>query len=268
MTDTQYNVVTFGTPQQHVRRKEIVEMLRQSPLPAEELLLNLGLFMVPQTLSRILFMDFLYRQILDVQGIVMDLGTRWGQNLSLFEAMRGIYEPFNRLRKIAAFDTFDGFPHLSEEDGEGRMMSQGNYGVSNRYEEYLGPLMALLEQESPLEHITKHEIIKGDASIEVPAYLRRNPESIISLAYFDFDLYKPTRDCLLAMRDRLTRGSVIGFDELNDHDCPGETLALMETLGLRNVALRRYRYNSRTSYLVIDPPPAAAYSFTENGAAR
>ena len=56
--------------------------------------LNLGLFLTPQALSRILFMDFLYRQILDIQGVVIELGCRWGQNLSLFSSLRGIYEPF------------------------------------------------------------------------------------------------------------------------------------------------------------------------------
>ena len=259
MTQTQYNFVTFGAPVQDARRMRLAEMLKNCPLPPQELMMNLGLFLVPQTLSRILFMDFLYKQVLDVQGVVMDFGTRWGQNLCLFTSLRGIYEPFNRLRKIVAFDSFEGFPNVSVEDGEGRMMSPGSYGVSNGYEEYLSQLVALCEQESPLDHVKKHEIVKGDASLEVPAYMRRNPETIVALAYFDFDLYKPTRDCLLAIRDRLTRGSVIGFDELNDHECPGETLAVMETLGLGNVALKRFRHNSRTSYLVLDSPISTAH---------
>ena len=94
--------------------------------------------------------------------------------------------------------------------------------------------------------------MKGDASEEIKKYLDRNPETIVSLAYFDFDLYAPTKECLLAISDRLTRGSVIGFDELNDHDCPGETLAIKEVLGLAKYPIRRFPYNSRTSYLVID----------------
>ncbi len=49
-------------------------------------------------------------------------------------------------------------------------------------------------------------------------------------------------------------GSVIGFDELNDHLCPGETLAVKEVLGLNNHSIRRFPYNSRTSYMVFDHP--------------
>jgi hypothetical protein len=58
--------------------------------------------------------------------------------------------------------------------------------------------------------------------------------------------------CLLAIKDRLTRGSVIGFDELNDHACPGETLAVKEVLGLDRYPIRRFPFNARTSYLIID----------------
>lgn len=252
MSDSEYSFQSHGAPDQGDRRRRIVEMLRQCPIPRDELLLNLGLFLVPQTLSRILFMDFLYRQILEVQGVVMDFGTRWGQNLSLFTSLRGIYEPFNRLRKIVAFDTFGGFPGVADEDGADAMMGPGNYAVTDRYEEYLAELIALQEGESPLEHLKKHQIVPGDATVEIPAYLEAHPETVVALAYFDFDLYEPTRDGLRAIKDRLTRGSVLGFDELNDPQCPGETLAVMEVLGLDKHPVKRFRYNSRTSYLVID----------------
>jgi len=252
MSADEYNLVTHGGAGQGERRVRLAEMLRNSPISDDELLLNTGLYLVPQTLSRILFMDFLYRQILDVQGVVFDLGSRWGQNLSLFISMRGIYEPFNRLRKIVGFDTFSGFPEISDKDGQSRMMAENSYSVVEDYEKYLEALLSLQEAESPLEHIKKYEIVKGDASKEMGEYLERNPETIVALAYFDFDLYKPTKECLMMIKSRLTRGSVIGFDELNDHDCPGETLALLEALELARYAVKRYRYNSRTSYLVID----------------
>ena len=252
MNAKKFSIVTHGDSGQSERRNDMLKLFKECPIPENEMLLNMGLFLVPQTLSRILFLDFLYRQILPVQGVVFDLGTRWGQNLSLFTALRGIYEPFNRLRKIVAFDTFEGFKGFDTQDGKGRMMVEKGYAVTSGYEKYLSRLAELQEQESPLPHIKKHEIVKGDASEEIKKYLDRNPETIVSLAYFDFDLYAPTKECLLAISDRLTRGSVIGFDELNDHDCPGETLAIKEVLGLGKYPIRRFPHNSRTSYLVID----------------
>ena len=252
MSVESFDIVTHGDKGQSQRREEMVSLLKNCPIPDKELLLNAGLFLVPQTLSRILFMDFLYRKILDVQGVVFDFGARWGQNTALFTSLRGIYEPFNRLRKIASFDTFEGFPDVSKEDGKNRMMSKDNYAVTPKYEEYLSQLIDLQEQESPMSHIKKNEIVKGDAAKEIKRYLDRNPETVIALAYFDFDLFEPTKECLLAIKDRLTRGSVLGFDEINDHLCPGETLALMEILGLKKYSIRKFLYNSRTSYLIID----------------
>lgn len=251
MSPVEPKIVTYGDAAQAERRQRLIELLRCCPIPDSEILLNMGLFLVPQTLSRVLFMDFLYRQILEVQGVILDFGTRWGQNLSLFTSLRGIYEPFNRLRKVVAFDTFEGFLGFSGEDKTGSMMDH-DYGVTAGYERYLAEFVELQERESPLSHIRKHEIRKGDASKEIVGYLEENPETVVALAYFDFDLYEPTKDCLLAIRDRLTRGSVLGFDELNDHACPGETLAVKEVLGLGRNAMRRYQYNSRTSYMVVE----------------
>ena len=58
--------------------------------------------------------------------------------------------------------------------------------------------------------------------------------------------------CLELLLPRLTRGSVIAFDELNSPEFPGETLALMETIGLSRYAIRRSPLNPLVSYLVID----------------
>ena|SRR5579862_6318902 len=245
-----FNVVTFGDSSEKARRQELVELLRSCPVPDEELLLNLGLFLTPAALSRILFLNHLYQQILNVQGVVIEFGCRWGQSLSLFAGLRGIYEPFNRLRKIIGFDTFEGFPDVTPKDGP--KMVPGGYAVTPDYPRYLESILSLQEKESPLPHLKKFEIIKGDATKTVVEYFDRNPETIVALAYFDLDLYEPTRRCLVAIQDRLTRGSVVGFDELNDPACPGETLAVKEVLGLRSLAVRRYPQSSRTSYVVID----------------
>ncbi len=245
-----FNVVTFGDSSEKDRRKQLVELLRSCPIPEAELPLNLGLFLTPAALSRVLFMNHLYQQILNVQGVVIEFGCRWGQSLALFSALRGIYEPFNRLRKIVGFDTFQGFPGVSPKDGS--QMVPGAYAVTPDYQKYLETILSLQEKESPLPHLKKFEVIKGDATETVVEYLNRNPETIVALAYFDMDIYEPTKKCLAAIKDRLTRGSVVGFDELNDPACPGETLALKEVFGLGNLAVRRFPQSARTSYVVID----------------
>jgi len=244
--------MNYGSQEENSARDKLVELFKQSPIPDDNMLANLGLFFNAKNLSRILFMDFLYRQAVDVQGVVMDFGTRWGQNMALFTSFRGMYEPFNRHKKIIGFDTFKGFPKTSEIDGKSEMIHNGNVSVSDNYLEFLDELLACHEKDNPLSHIKKYDFVVGDACKGIHEYLKNYPETIVALAYFDFDLYEPTKVCLEAIKDRLVKGSVIGFDELNDHDSPGETAALMEVFGLNNIKLKRYRYASRVSYFVVE----------------
>jgi hypothetical protein len=243
------SILTFGPPGEQNRRERFAGLVRRSPIPDNELLLNIGMYLTPQTLSRVLYMDFLYRQVLEVQGIIVEFGCRWGQNLSLFTALRGIYEPFNRLRTVVGFDTFSGFPSIEPVDGD--RLAPGDYATPPGYETHLEQVLVHQEQESPLGHIRKFEINKGDATETLAVYLERNPQTVIALAYFDFDLYAPTKACLNAILPYLTKGTIIGFDEVNDATTPGETVAVREVLGLDRYAMKRYPWNARASYVVI-----------------
>lgn len=245
-------MVAIGSTEREIEtRSKLLELLRSCPIPDSELLSNLGLFLNRQTLSRILFMHLLYQQILTVHGIVVEFGVRWGQNMAVFSSFRGMYEPFNYTRRIVGFDTFAGFPHPHAKDGDAPFVKAGAYGVAEEYENYLDEILRYHEQESPIPHIKKYEIVKGDAAIELDRYLHSNPETIIALAYFDLDLYEPTLKCLERIKPHLTKGSVLGFDELANHWFPGETLALRETLGLDTLRIRRVPWNPNTAYAVV-----------------
>jgi len=233
-------------------RQEIVECFRHCPIPDSEILQNLPLFMSRQNLSQVLFVHEMYQQILDVHGVIMEFGVRWGRNLALYESLRGIYEPFNHNRKVIGFDTFSGFPSVDRKDGTDHIISVGAYNVTENYPEYLGRILDYHEQESPIAHIKKYELCVGDASSSVPQYFDAHPETIVAMAYFDFDIYQPTKDCLSAIKDRLTKGSVIGFDELNHATYPGETLALKEVLGLGAYKIRHSKFSPTQSYIVIE----------------
>ncbi|MFS0575528.1 crotonobetainyl-CoA--carnitine CoA-transferase [Sporosarcina sp. 179-K 3D1 HS] len=230
-------------------RKRFYELYSINPLPEDEVLTNLGLFINRQTLSRIIFMNELYQKIVNVHGVVMEFGVRWGQNLALFESFRGMYEPFNFTRKIIGFDTFEGFPTIHEKDGN--LNKINDYSVTDGYEKYLEKILQYHENESPISHIKKFELIKGDATKTLAKYLEKNPETLIAFAYFDFDLYEPTKACLQLIKDRLVKGSIIGFDELNHPKFPGETLAFMEVLGANNYTLHRSILSPYMSYVII-----------------
>lgn len=250
MTDKTIRTLVGSTQPETDRKQMLVDRLRASRIPDRELLDNIGLYLTRQTLSRINFMQKLYQMIVPVHGVIMEFGVRWGQNMALFSTLRGIHEPFNYNRKIIGFDTFDGFPSVAPQDGGG--VQPGDYGVVGNWSEELEGILDFHTQNAPISHKKKHELVKGDATMTLPGYLKKHPETIVALAYFDFDIYKPTHDCLEAILPYLTKGSVLAFDELNTPQFPGETIAVREVLGLSRYAIKRDPSNPLTSYLVIE----------------
>lgn len=252
MESKDIKVVDRSSVKESEARKNFLDLFKKSPIPENELLANLGLFLNRQTLARIIFMHELYQKIISVHGIVVEFGVRWGQNLALFASFRGMYEPYNYTRKIVGFDTFEGFASLSKEDGADDIIVPNAYSVTDGYEHYLTRVLEYHEQESPIAHIQKFELVKGDAGFTIKKYLEDNPETIIALAYFDFDIFEPTAKCLELIRGHLTKGSIIGFDELNCHHFPGETLALKKVLGLDRYRIMRSPANPLPSYIVVE----------------
>ena len=202
-----------------------------------------------QSIIRILFYDDLYKKILDVPGVICEFGVQWGTTLAQLIAHRGNYEPFNHSRKIYGFDTFEGFTNLDEKD---RDFSQlGDYSVTPEHFELLEEILTIHESFSPLSHIKKFSLVKGDASLTIGPWLEQNPHAIISMAIFDMDVYKPTRDVLEMILPRLVKGSLLVFDELNSEIFPGETQAVAEVLGLNNIRLRRNRHQANCAWVVF-----------------
>jgi hypothetical protein len=249
MSDNNFGTKSSADTSYQSRRLVLAELLRKSPIPDAELTANLGLYVERMHLSRILLIHDLYRRIIRVPGVILEFGVRWGQNLALFNAFRGMYEPYNYTRKVVGFDSFAGFPSVSAQDqsGAGRV-DAGNYGVSDGWQQNLEALLQQHELLSPLSHIRKTELVVGDATKTFPEYLRKHPELLVSLAYFDFDIYQPTKECLELLLRHVPKGALVVFDELNCPEFPGETIAVQEVLGIRNLALERDPNNPYVSW--------------------
>jgi hypothetical protein len=244
------NTVSSNAEQNN--RLRLAELIKHNPIPDNEKSFHTPLFLKRQELSKIFYFQHLYQQIINTHGIIIEFGTRWGTNLVTLANLRGIYEPFNYNRKILGFDTFEGFKNTNtEKDGHHEIIKDGAFSVSLNYENYLKELMTIHQNESPLNHINKFEVIKGDAPAELKKYLEMNPQTIIAFAHFDFDIYKPTLDCLNLIKKHLVKGSILSFDELNDPNFPGETKAVAEVFGLENIELKRVPFCPMQSYFTF-----------------
>jgi hypothetical protein len=226
----------------------LLEMSRRSPIPDKEVLANLGLFQVRFSFARMVFMHNLYLKALNTHGVIMEFGVRWGQNMALFTTFRSVHEPYNVTRKVIGFDTFEGFPSVSAQDGTA--LQAGGLAVTPGYETFLEQLLTAHEQLGPRSHVRKFSLVKGDVMKTLPKYLADHPETIIALAYFDLDLFEPTKKCLELIRPHLAKNSVVGFDELGIDEFPGETQALKEAWGVSNFEIFRDPASAHQSYLI------------------
>jgi hypothetical protein len=95
------------------------------------------------------------------------------------------------------------------------------------------------------------ELIRGDAIITIPDYLISHKEILVSLLWLDFDIYEPTRVALKCFIPRMSKGSIIAFDELNHPLWPGETLAMLEELDIHKHQIKRFPYGSTVCYIKI-----------------
>jgi hypothetical protein len=246
-----YRMETKASDTQMSHREVLHRLFGDRPMPDDQLLLSLGLYMRSSALAKILFINEIYELILDKPGVIMEFGTWWGQNLILFENLRAIYEPFNQSRRVVGFDTFAGYVGVSEKDRASETIKPGGYRTSEGYRPYLEALLDFHEKNNVLGAIKKHEVVEGDVARTVPAYFRDHPETIVALAYFDLAVYEPTKACLLAIKPHLVSGSVIMLDEFNSRDYPGETVAFKEVFRDVPVTFQRSRYMTDRTFLVV-----------------
>ena len=253
MTAKKSGPVSQNTPSRSADlRQKLLKLFAERPLPDDELLVNLGLYIRSGALAKMLFLNELYEKIVPIPGVICEFGVWWGQSLVLFENLRAVHEPYNHTRRMIGFDTFTGYPAVGAHDKRSETISEGVYSVAAGYEDYLSQLIDYHEQENVMSHIKKHALVKGNAIETVPRYFDEHPETVVALAFFDMALYEPTKACLEAIMPRLMRGSVVAFDELNHRDYPGETKAALETLGLKTHKLLRSRFLPDRCYFIIE----------------
>jgi hypothetical protein len=233
-------------------RDQLLHHFRHAPFPDEEVLANAATFIPRQTLARLLALVELYKLILPVHGAICEFGCRWGQTLALFTSLRGMFEPHNLRRPIYGFDTFTGLAGVEARDGASPAAREGAYGVAPAYAQTLGAILECHEALSPIAHIKKTHVIEGDVTQTLQALLDQRPETLIALAYFDMDIYAPTKAALDLVLPRMPKGAVIGFDEAMHPDFPGETRAILDTFDLRATRLQRFATCPDLSFIVLE----------------
>lgn len=236
--------------------EELARYWEESPGSVNVKLENFTKYVTRESLTKFLTRVEVFLKQLNVNGSIVEMGVARGASLMTWYHLSAIYEPTNYLREIIGFDTFTGFPEVSAVDRAGKQVSEhtkvGGFAVESGMAQDILRSAAAHDLTRFLGHIQKLKLVEGDIRHTLPKFIEDNPHLVVSLLHLDVDLFEPTKLALELLVPRMPRGAVILFDELNMRQFPGETLAVMETLGIRNLRLVRFPYATCMSYAVLE----------------
>lgn len=228
----------------------------ESPGSSNVKLENFAKYVTRESITKFLTRQEVFLKQISVNGSIVEMGVARGASLMTWYHLSSIYEPTNYLREIVGFDTFEGFPEVSEKDRLGTQVSEhtkvGGFAIEGGMEADILRAAAAHDLTRFLGHMPKLKLVKGDLTETLPQYLKDNPHLVVSLLHLDVDLYEPTRLALELLLPRMPKGAVVMFDELNMRQFPGETLAAMDAVGIPNLRLQRFPYATCMSYAVIE----------------
>jgi len=221
------------------------------PDSIEAKLENFPKYVRRQHLKRFLAMYEIFKLIQPVKGSIIECGVFRGFSLMTWAKLSTILEPENLTRRVYGFDTFDGFPSVSDTDrGSAGVAAPGDFQSSSYHE--LLDLVRVYDQDRFLGHIPKVHLVRGNAVKTIPDFLKENPHLLVSLLFLDMDLYEPTRAALQHFLPRMPKGAVIAFDELDNPIWPGETKAVLEMLPVNRLSIKRLEWDPYIGYVVLE----------------
>jgi len=234
-----------------MKTKKIKNNFDLSQFSTEDKLRNFSKYVRRQDLARFIVYKELFEKQINIKGSIVECGVHQGGGIMTWAKLSTILEPYNYHRKIIGFDTFTGIPSLAKFDGNKKFkkktMFKERYDVLNDLKKSINEY----DENRNINHIPKIELIKGNAKKTIPSYIKKNKHILISLLYFDFVVYEPTKIALKYLLPRMTKGSIIAFNELNNQDWPGETVALMEKLNLNKFKIDCFPFEPNISYTIV-----------------
>jgi hypothetical protein len=189
---------------------------------------------------------------LDVKGSIIECGVHRGFGTMTWAKLSAILEPVNLTRRVYGFDTFEGFPTISDKDIAHSTGAPKEGDLSATDNEEILELAAINDSTRFLGHIPKVKLIKGNAIETMPAFVVEHPHLLVSLLFLDFDLYEPTKVALETFVPRMQKGAIVAFDELDNPLWPGETLAMLEVFRGKPLRLQRLLFDPYIAFAEIE----------------
>ncbi len=226
-------------------------IFNRSKCPINMKLENFSKYVRRQRIARFFAQYEIFKRQITVKGSVIECGVHHGGGIMSWAKISSTLEPYNYHRKIIGFDTFSGFPSVSEIDKTNPNVKEGMFAEEYDIFSELIDVIKEYDNNRFINHKTKVELIKGDATITIPKFIDENKHLLVSLLFLDFDIYEPTVVALEHFLPRMSKGSIVVFDEVNNEGWPGETVALLEKFNLNDYKLECFEFEPEISFIQL-----------------
>jgi hypothetical protein len=177
------------------------------------------LYVGQENLSRFLTIYDILKEIKNIPGDVVELGSWKGANLlGMAKSLKhlNLYQK----KKVYSFDSFEGLTNPAEED-------QFDETLRGKYRGDFSKLEAIISLYDLEEKVC---LKQGLIENSVPRFVHEHPDATFSLIYYDADFYEPAEIMFQHLVPRLSVGGVILLDEYGTPEWPGETKSVDQFL--------------------------------------
>jgi len=243
------------------KQRELLETLySQTELSDFEMFRNFPVFTPRFNMARFLSHYELFKQIYELPGVIVDLGVFRGASTFTWAKLCEIFCPTDARKVVYGFDTFEGFPALSLEDGPVDVKQDvkvGGYFGGTTIERDLNIAREAMNEDRHLKHVNRIEFIKGNVSDTIPEFVKAKGNGLrIALLNLDVDLYEPTKVALEHFVPLMVRGGIIILDEYAVDTFGGESKAVdeyfMKMTGKKPLISKFSWHSNPSGFIVVD----------------
>lgn len=245
---------------ERLQREVLEKLFETTKLSVFEMFRNFPVFTPRFNLARFLTHYELFKKIIHVPGVIIDLGVFRGASTFTWAKLCEIFCSTDIRKVVYGFDTFEGFPTLSTEDGQedaAQDARPGGYFGGSSIEKDLSSAQEAMNHDRHLKHINRITFIKGDVVKTIPEFIASKGNGLrIALLNLDLDLYEPTKVALENFVPLMVQGGIIILDEFAVDTFGGESKAVDEYFQKafgKKALIKKFSWHSNPSgYIEVD----------------
>lgn len=220
-----------------------IDQLLTMQIPTRDLIYHFPAYVGHVNLARFLFFYDLYKQTIDLNGHIADVGTWKGASFLFMAKMIKLFEPYNPTQAYA-FDWFHG-------------MAPGEYDDQTQSGSYCSDYESL-KKLVDLQGLSDVAIInKMDVTRELTPYFEERPWMRFKFVFVDCGIEDVLESSLANFWPRLVNGGILVLDHYNASASPTESRILDHHVG--NLPILQAPFNRQpTAYVIKGASPSTS----------